>query len=181
MFHHLSLILCQWVGGHQPSCISAWGCLFTCIYTACVCLNGLRVSLQLWFLSLCECVVFIWLSANFLWNYLSKLFLWPDSCLLLGLVGEKHWEGWVSKVRSKAIKKDWLLSLPCEVANCFLIFQKHFLRNVLRSYRGWRQKWNFSLFKAAWKTENPMKKAAFFIPYSLQSWIQKKMKFEFWI
>lgn len=57
-----------------------------------------------------------------------------DSCLHLGLGGLKHHEGWVSKAKSKTIKKDWLMSLYCEIANCFLIFQKHFLTNVFEHY-----------------------------------------------
>lgn len=72
-----------------------------------------------------------------------------DSCLLLGLGGLKHHEAWVSKAKSKTIKKDWLTSLSCEVANSFLIFQKHFLKNVSKHYQGLSQKGNFSLFEAA--------------------------------
>lgn len=68
---------------------------------------------------LCVCVWCLYGSLPTSYEIICQSFsCGPDSCLLSGLGGMKCQEGGVSKT----IKKDWLLSVSCETADCFLIF-----------------------------------------------------------
>lgn len=86
-------------------CVFLCGCDFTqCV---CVCVCGVYMAL---------CQLSMKLSVRAFPVALIALWFWVWEGWM------KHQEGWVLKVKSKMIKKDWLLSLSCEIANCFLIF-----------------------------------------------------------
>lgn len=110
----MSALLCLW---HEA--------VYAHVYIHCICLLEWIVcfSVAVILLILCVCGVYVALCQ------LSMKFsvrAFPVALIALWFwVWEgwmKHQEGWVLKVKSKMIKKDWLLSLSCEIANCFPIF-----------------------------------------------------------
>ena len=67
-----------WTGGWTSAllCLCVRLSVHVCIYAAWVCADCVFLC-GCDFYPFCVCVVFIWLTANFLWNYLLELFLRP--------------------------------------------------------------------------------------------------------